>query len=213
MKPKRVKKKPGEIAPSRGEVRLSLGRPREEARFTAAPPAGDLPRNYGRTLAALKELLQRARLKTVLAANAAMIMAYWKMGRTILERQAESGWGAKVIDRLSADLRREFPDMRGLSPRNLLFMRAFAEAYPDARIVKQVVSPLPWGHIVHLLQRVKSPKARLWYARNAVAEWKTALVTTLPEELQGSLPTVEQIERELSAATAPHPASNKRGRP
>ena len=79
------------------------------------------------------------------------------MGQTILQRQAAAGWGAKVIDRLSADLRREFPDMQGLSPRNLLFMRAFAAAYPDSALVKQLVSLVPWGHIIRLIQRVKDP--------------------------------------------------------
>jgi len=82
--------------------RFAMGRVREDARFTAAPPAAALPAGYGETLAHLKELVRQTRLKTVLAANATMVMAYWQMGQTILERQAEAGWGAKVIDRLSA---------------------------------------------------------------------------------------------------------------
>lgn len=106
-----------------------------------------------------------------------MILLYWEMGRTILARQEREGWGAKVIDRLSVDLREVFPDMSGLSPRNLLLMRGFAEAYPDGAIVKQLVSQLPWGHIVKLLQRVKSVDARHWYMRQAAKEgWSRSIL-------------------------------------
>lgn len=116
----------------------------------------------------LKARIQDTRLRAVLAANAAMIHLYWELGRTILERQAREGWGAKVIDRLSYDLREAFPDMAGLSPRNLLLMRSFAEAYVDIGVVKQLVSQLPWGHVVKLLQRVKDPDTRRWYMLQTV---------------------------------------------
>ena len=71
---------------------------------------------------------------------------YWQIGRDILERQAEQGWGAKVIDRLAHDLRTAFPAMKGFSPRNLKYMRAFSEAWPDAEIVQRAAAQLPWGH-------------------------------------------------------------------
>jgi predicted nuclease of restriction endonuclease-like (RecB) superfamily len=145
--------------------------------FPVAPPRSELPSGYAEALRELKARIQRTRLRTVLAANAAMIELYWELGRTILARQAEEGWGARVIDRLSADLREAFPDMSGLSPRNLLFMRGFAEAYPDAKIVKQLVSQLPWGHVVKLLQRVKNPEARHWYMGQALADgWSRSVL-------------------------------------
>jgi predicted nuclease of restriction endonuclease-like (RecB) superfamily len=65
----------------------------------------------------------------MLSANAAMVTAYWEVGRIILRRQEKEGWGARVIDRLSADLRQTFPDMQGLSARNLKYMRAFAAGH------------------------------------------------------------------------------------
>jgi len=108
--------------------RLSKGRARDEARFTAAPSKSDLPPDYAGLLADLKQRIAGERLRVVLSANAAMVLLYWDIGRTILERQAKEGWGAKVIDRLSSDLRDAFPDMKGLSPRNLKYMRAFAES-------------------------------------------------------------------------------------
>jgi predicted nuclease of restriction endonuclease-like (RecB) superfamily len=151
------------------DPRRTFGRAREdgEALFPAPPPKSELPRDYAEMLRELKRHIRQTRLRTVLAANAAMIRLYWDIGRTILDRQAREGWGAKVIDRLSHDLRQEFPDMAGLSPRNLLFMRSFAQAYPDSAIVKRLVSQLPWGHVIMLLQRVKDPDTRHWYMHQA----------------------------------------------
>jgi predicted nuclease of restriction endonuclease-like (RecB) superfamily len=141
----------------------------EETGFLVAPPRSQLPADYAETLGAIKRRIEQRRLRVVLASNASMVMLYWDIGRVILERQAGAGWGAKVIYRLAEDLHRAFPDMRGFSPRNLLFMRSFAEAYPDAAIVKQLVSQLPWGQVIRLLQRVKEPAVREWYARQCVA--------------------------------------------
>jgi hypothetical protein len=102
-----------------------------------------LPSDYGTTLKALQRRSRQARPRATLAANSALVLLYWEIGRTILERQTREGWGAKVVDRLARDLRRSFPDMQGLSPRNLQFMRSFAAEFPDAAIVKQLASQLP----------------------------------------------------------------------
>ena len=91
------------------------------------------------------------------------IEAYWHTGKIILDRQQEAAWGAKVIDRLAADLREAFPDMGGLSARNLLSMKLFAAAFPDGPIAKQPVSQLPWGQVIRLIQMVKDPAARDFY--------------------------------------------------
>jgi predicted nuclease of restriction endonuclease-like (RecB) superfamily len=72
-----------------------------------------------------------------------LILLYWDIGRRILDRQRKEGWGAKVIDRLSRDLCREFPMLRGLSGRNLKYMRAFAEAYRSRAIVQQLAAQIP----------------------------------------------------------------------
>jgi len=155
-----------------------MGRTRQDARFTAPPPAGELPKNYGETLAHLKELVRQTRLKTVLGANAAMIMAYWCMGQTILQRQASAGWGAKVIDRLSVDLRREFPDMQGLSPRNLKYMRAFAAAWPDGAIVQGVLAQIPWWQNIALMEKLEDADTRLWYARQTIEHgWSQSILS------------------------------------
>jgi predicted nuclease of restriction endonuclease-like (RecB) superfamily len=122
---------------------------------------------YASLLAELKERIRTARLKAAVAVNEELILLYWSIGRDILDRQTAAGWGARVIDRLAADLRRDFPEMTGLSSRNLKYMRAFAEAFPGREIVQQVVARLPWGHAIKLVESVKSPEQRIWYARQA----------------------------------------------
>lgn len=126
--------------------------------------ARDAPPGYGEWLAELKDTIRQARLRASLAVNAELIGLYWHIGRDILDRQERGGWGSKVVERLAADLRAEFPDLRGLSRANLLYMRASAEAWPDPAIVQRVVGRLPWGQNIELLAKLKDPAARLWYA-------------------------------------------------
>lgn len=160
------------------EKRLSKGHASKEARFTAAPSKSALPADYAALLAGLKQRIAGERLRVVLAANAAMVLLYWDIGRTILNRQASEGWGAKVIDRLSSDLRDAFPDMKGLSPRNLKYMRAFAEAWPERAIVQRTVAQLPWRQNLALLERLGSQDDRLWYARQAIAQgWSQPILS------------------------------------
>lgn len=158
-------KKPRKTALATDSERSSRGRKREGASFPVAPARAGMPDGYAAVLADIKQRIQAERLRVVMAANSAMVILYWDIGRLILDRQEREGWGAKVIDRLAADLREAYPDMSGLSPRNLLFMRSFAAAYPESPIVKQLVSQLPWGHIIRLLQRIKEPAVRHWYVK------------------------------------------------
>lgn len=177
------KKKP--TTPQPVPERGSRGRTREDARFTAAPSKLSLPNGYASTLQDIKEHLRNARIRAVLAANPIVIEAYWHTGKIILQRQSESAWGAKVIDRLAVDLREEFPDMGGLTTRNLLSMKIFAREFPDGSITKQPVSQLPWGHIIRLLQMVKAPAARDFYIREAIAHgWSRSI---LEIQIQGQL--------------------------
>jgi predicted nuclease of restriction endonuclease-like (RecB) superfamily len=129
---------------------------------------GLVPQDYEALLGGIKERVRQAQARAVQAVNSELVLLYWQIGREILRQQREQGWGSKVIERLSRDLRREFPEMKGLSPRNINYMRAFAEAYPDEPFVQQVVAQMPWGHNVRLLEQVKSAGERLWYARQAI---------------------------------------------
>ena len=100
---------------------------------------------YRDLLASLKNQIRTARVRAALAVNRELVLLYWQIGKEILTRQQQEGWGTRIIDRLAADLRAEFPDMHGLSPRNLKYMKAFAEAWPEFLIVQQVVAQLPWA--------------------------------------------------------------------
>lgn len=126
------------------------------------------PEGYTTWLADLKNRIHGAQQRATLAVNRELVLLYWQIGRDILDRQAEQGWGTKVIDRLARDLRAAFPDMKGFSPRNLKYMRAFAEAWPDAGFVQQAAAQLPWGHNLVLLDKLPGPETRRWYAAKAI---------------------------------------------
>ena len=137
-------------------------------KLAAQRTTGNLPTEYAGLLKDLKQRIGQERLKVVMTANSAMIMQYWDIGRMILKRQESEGWGGKVIDRLSKDLRKAFPDMKGVSPRNIKYMRAFSAAWSDRQIVQRVVAQLPWRQNIALLERLKREKERLWYAEQAI---------------------------------------------
>ncbi len=126
------------------------------------------PKGYESFLNELKDRILHVQLRAALSVNRELVLLYWSIGRDIRARQKDQGWGAKVIDRLAADLRKAFPEMTGYSPRNLKYMRAFAAAWPDERIVQQLVAQIPWGHIVRILDYVNIPTEREWYIRQTI---------------------------------------------
>ncbi len=126
------------------------------------------PEGYDDLLRDLKQRIRQAQVGAALAVNRELVLLYWQTGRVILARQLEQGWGSRVIDRLSADLRHAFPEMSGFSPRNLNYMRALAEAYPDEPFVQQVVAQIPWGHNVRILDHARNSIEREWYIRQTI---------------------------------------------
>lgn len=133
--------------------------------------------DYPALLTRLKKRITDARLRAASAANRELVLLYWRIGADILERQQAQGWGAGVIARLAADLRRSFPEMTGLSSRNLGYMRSLAAAYPEFLNLQQAAANLPWGHLMVLLDRFKDADARDWYARQAAEHgWSRAVL-------------------------------------
>ncbi|MBD0267443.1 MAG: DUF1016 domain-containing protein [Cyanobacteria bacterium Co-bin8] len=124
--------------------------------------------NYSAFLSDLKERIRAAQVKAALAVNTELIQLYWQIGSEILRKQEQEGWGAKIIDRLAGDLKREFPDIKGFSRSNLKYMRAFAEAYPEGQIGQQLAGQIPWFHNCMILDKVKDPQARLWYIQKTI---------------------------------------------
>lgn len=128
-----------------------------------------MPQGYADWLVELKTRIHTAQQRAALAVNRELVRLYWQIGRDILDRQDREGWGSKVIERLAQDLRNTFPEMKGFSRANLLYMRAFADAWPNPEIVQQAVGQLPWGHNLFLLSKLKDPTLRLGYPPT----WKT----------------------------------------
>lgn len=124
--------------------------------------------DYGRMLGELKTRIQHARLRAVAAVNTELLRLYWDIGRVILANQKAEGWGAKVVERLSADLRAAFPEQQGLSPRNLKYMRAFAAAWPNLEFVQQAAAQLKGKDITH---QVGAQSSQTVIVQRAVAQF------------------------------------------
>jgi len=153
----------------------------QKSRKQNQPPAkvsikGSLS-GYEEFLRDLKARIRSAQIKAALSVNRELILLYWEIGRDILRQQGTQGWGSKVIERLAQDLCREFPDVKGFSLRNLKYMRAFAEAYPERQFVQQVAAQIPWFHNCLLLERIKDNRQREWYIHQTIQNgWSRAIL-------------------------------------
>lgn len=135
--------------------------------------------DYERFISALKNRIQTARLSASRVVYREMILLYWDIGSSIVEKQKLLSWGDSVVEQVAKDLRRAFPEMTGLSPRNLRNMKQFYLAYADEAIwqqavaklgggqvvvfLRQLVAEIPWGQNLHILNKVTGPAARLYY--------------------------------------------------
>jgi predicted nuclease of restriction endonuclease-like (RecB) superfamily len=192
------------------------------------PPAEREPKGYAAFLSELKQRIRTAQIRASLAVNQELISLYWQTGRDIVERQKTHRWGNAVLDRLGEDLQKAFPGLSGFSQTNLYRMRAFYLAYRDAaEIVPQAVGQIaegglpeavaviPWGHNVVLIEQVKDPAARLWYARQAVENgWSRAvMVHWIESDLHGRRgkastnfeKTLPKLESDLARETLKDP--------
>ena len=186
-----------------------------------------LPVGYAEWLTLIKVQITQARQRATFAVNAELVSLYGRIGREILLRQTEQGWGAKVIDRLAHDLKDAFPDMRGWSSSNLKYMRFFAQHCPEGLIGQQPADQLPWFHIVTLLTKLNfyltavdaqikatddKPTIGLLLCKKQnrlVAQYALSgidkpigvaeyqLLRELPETLVSNLPSIAEIEAEL----------------
>jgi len=140
----------------------------------------NLPEGYTAWLGQLKADISASRQRAAMAVNAELVKLYARIGREILSRQQQQGWGAKVIDRLAQDLKAAFPDMRGWSSRNLKYMAFFAQHCPDGLFGQQAAAQLPWFHIVVLLTKLDDKDERAWYALQAATHgWSRSTLKVL----------------------------------
>lgn len=125
-------------------------------------------KEYKNFLQEIKNRIKATRLRAALAANQEIVKFYWEIGRLIIEKQKASNWGDKLVDALAADLKKSFPDTQGFSRSNLHSMKKFAQTYTNLAIVQAMPGQLPWTHNLVLVERIKTPAARQWYAQQAI---------------------------------------------
>lgn len=149
-----------------------------------------LPPGYAELLQGIKDRVRHTQVRAAVAANAELVGLYWDIGRRIVQRQGHEGWGKSVVNRLAADLQREFPGVAGFSPQNIWNMRAFFLAWSsdianlqqpvrelDRPDVPQAVEQIPWGHNLQLIAKIKDPIERLWYAQKTLEHgWSRAVL-------------------------------------
>lgn len=122
--------------------RKRMGNNKEGVIFPIAPNISEMGETYLKFINDIKREIQNQRISVVLKANTSMICLYWNIGNAILTKQQEEGWGTKVIDRISHDIKEMFPEMKGFSPRNIKYMRKFADTWKDYEIVQQVAAQI-----------------------------------------------------------------------
>lgn len=146
------------------ERRRHMGETKDEVIIPVAPLLSEMSEGYVSFIQDIKERIRKERLRIVISANSSMMMLYWTIGKKILEKQESEGWGTKVIDRLSKDLKDAFPEMQGFSSRNLKYMRKFAECWTDFEFVQRTVAQIPWRSNIVLMDKIKDQTSRSWYA-------------------------------------------------
>jgi len=174
--------------------RKTSGRIRKGVVIPVPPPLSRMEASYFELRNSVISRIKETRLRFVMQANQEMIKLYWNIGNDILRRQESEGWGASVIDRLSTDLKEEFPEMDGFSPRNLGNMKRFAITWPDPQILQQPVAKLQWRSILLLLTKLKDNAAREKYAQKALENgWSSSVLHHMID--------MRYVEREGKAVT------------
>lgn len=138
-----------------------------------------VPDDYVPTLDDLKRHVYAARLRVQRKANTELLRLWWRIGRTIRDRQEVASWGDSVLSRLAADLRAEFPSMKGFSVTNLKYMRRFADTWTEpSSIGQRPVDQLPWGQVIDLITKLDEHELRDWYASKSVFHgWSRPMLT------------------------------------
>ena len=167
------------------DKRKHMGKDKDGVIFPVAPNLSEMGDSYLQFIEEIKKEILKQRVSVVMNANTSMICLYWNIGRAILEKQQKEGWGTKVIDRMSKDLKRAFPEMSGFSPRNIKYMRKFAQCWVGYEIVQRVVAQIPWRTNITLMDKLKTQEERIWYAGKTIENgWsKTILELQIQSKL------------------------------
>lgn len=125
----------------------------------------------------LKRKIHSAQIKAALSVNHELIQLYWELGSSISLKLKEGKWGSSVIEKLSSDLKKDFPDQKGFSRSNLFYMKRFAEFYADHGKVQQLVGQIPWGHNIAIFTKSKSHEEAVFYINKTIENnWSRAIL-------------------------------------
>lgn len=189
--------------------------------------------HYPALLTDIKQHIRQAQTRAMLAVNAELIRLYWEIGQMLDARQKIEGWGAAVIPRLARDIRNELPEVKGFSERNIKRMLAFYREYRDLEFVPQAVaqiepaekapqpvtlfpqellSALPWGHHLLLMEKIKDTTMRLWYMQTTLTNgWSRNIlqmqIETVAHNRQGKTTSNFAISIRSGAADVERPLS------
>lgn len=123
---------------------------------------------YAKWLNEIKHRIHASRTKVALSINSEVLVLYWEIGKSIYEQQQLENWGSHIIDKISIDLKHEFPDMKGFSRRNIYAMRQWFLFYSHSfSFVPQAVTQIPWGHNRLIISKTKDIEEGLFYAHEA----------------------------------------------
>ena len=148
---------------------------------------------YLSVIQSIKSEIKSAQYKAALRVNRELIMLYYNIGIIINEHKS---WGNKFIDNLAADIKLEFPNVKGYSVRNLKYMAKFAETYPDEQFVQTVSAQIPWSHNTLILDKIHSPEQREWYIRKTAENgWSHSVLT---HQIESDLYTRQVLSNKVS---------------
>ena len=120
----------------------------------------------------LKSLIQTAQIKASISVNKELLNLYWSIGKAISEKVEKGKWGASIVEELSKDLKKEFPDQKGFSRSNLFSMKKWFEFYSKSEIeikkIQQLVGQIPWGHNVAVISKSKSIEEAIFYTNKTI---------------------------------------------
>lgn len=120
---------------------------------------------YGDFLKDIKQRIRSAQYEALKAVNKEMIALYWDIGRMIIERQKQHGWGKSIVETLAQDLQREFPGVQGYSVQNLWYMRQFYDEYNGNTNLQPLVGEISWAKHLIIMAKCKDDLAREFYIR------------------------------------------------
>lgn len=116
--------------------------------------------SYTSFLSEVKSKVYQAQYEAMKQVNTMLVTLYWEIGKSIIEKQQQHGWGKSVVEQLAEDLQKEFAGMEGLSSRNIWRMRMFYNTYEK---LPPMVAEIGWSHNILIIEKCKDDLERQFY--------------------------------------------------